>query len=73
MTSSNSPEAVADPASSSAAAPYGTRSRGRNAPRPNYAETYAAIAFGSFGGGILNLHINVTVLSIVGPRSVAAS
>ncbi|KAJ5719054.1 hypothetical protein N7493_007509 [Penicillium malachiteum] len=38
MTSSNSPEAVADPASSSAAAPYGTRSRGRNAPRPNYAE-----------------------------------
>lgn len=35
---SNSPEAVADPASSSAAAPYGTRSRGRNAPRPNYAE-----------------------------------
>ncbi|KAJ5573440.1 uncharacterized protein N7459_007867 [Penicillium hispanicum] len=38
MTTSNSPEAVADPASSSAAAPYGTRSRGRNAPRPNYAE-----------------------------------
>lgn len=35
---SNSPEAVADPASASAAAPYGTRSRGRNAPRPNYAE-----------------------------------
>lgn len=38
MTTSNSPEAVADPASASAAAPYGTRSRGRNAPRPNYAE-----------------------------------
>ncbi|KAJ5179181.1 hypothetical protein N7492_002391 [Penicillium capsulatum] len=38
MTSSNSPEAVADPAGASAAAPYGTRSRGRNAPRPNYAE-----------------------------------
>ncbi|KAJ5545692.1 hypothetical protein N7494_003277 [Penicillium frequentans] len=35
---SNSPEEVADPASASAAAPYGTRSRGRNAPRPNYAE-----------------------------------
>ncbi|KAJ5688638.1 hypothetical protein N7462_003030 [Penicillium macrosclerotiorum] len=38
MTTSNSPEAVADPANASAAAPYGTRSRGRNAPRPNYAE-----------------------------------
>ncbi|KAJ5157012.1 uncharacterized protein N7482_008112 [Penicillium canariense] len=38
MTASNSPEAVADPASASAAVPYGTRSRGRNAPRPNYAE-----------------------------------
>lgn len=38
MTTSNSPEAVADVADSSAAAPYGTRSRGRNAPRPNYAE-----------------------------------
>lgn len=38
MTTSNSPEAVADPASTSAAGPYGTRSRGRNAPRPNYAE-----------------------------------
>lgn len=38
MTTSNSPEAVADPANGSAAAPYGTRSRGRNAPRPNYAE-----------------------------------
>ena len=38
MTTSNSPEAVADPAGASAAAPYGTRSRGRNAPRPNYAE-----------------------------------
>lgn len=38
MTTNNSPEAVADAASSSAAAPYGTRSRGRNAPRPNYAE-----------------------------------
>ncbi|KAJ5219343.1 uncharacterized protein N7498_001442 [Penicillium cinerascens] len=37
MTASNSPEPVADPAGSSAA-PYGTRSRGRNAPRPNYAE-----------------------------------
>lgn len=37
MTTDNSPEAVADPASSSVA-PYGTRSRGRNAPRPNYAE-----------------------------------
>lgn len=38
MTTTSSPEAVADPAGSSAAAPYGTRSRGRNAPRPNYAE-----------------------------------
>lgn len=38
MTTSNSPEAVPDEAGSSAAAPYGTRSRGRNAPRPNYAE-----------------------------------
>lgn len=38
MTTSNSPEEVAEVASSSAAAPYGTRSRGRNAPRPNYAE-----------------------------------
>lgn len=38
MTTSNSPEAVADVAGSSAAGPYGTRSRGRNAPRPNYAE-----------------------------------
>lgn len=38
MTSSNSPEAVADPAGASAATTYGTRSRGRNAPRPNYAE-----------------------------------
>lgn len=37
MTTSNSPEAVADVAGS-AAGPYGTRSRGRNAPRPNYAE-----------------------------------
>jgi hypothetical protein len=37
MTASTSPEPVADPAGSSAA-PYGTRSRGRNAPRPNYAE-----------------------------------
>ncbi|KAF7716968.1 Lid2 complex component snt2-like protein [Penicillium ucsense] len=38
MTTGNSPEAVADAAGASAAAPYGTRSRGRNAPRPNYAE-----------------------------------
>lgn len=38
MTSSNSPEAEADVVGSSAATPYGTRSRGRNAPRPNYAE-----------------------------------
>ncbi|KAJ5084861.1 hypothetical protein NUU61_009440 [Penicillium alfredii] len=38
MTTPNSPEAVADSASPSATAPYGTRSRGRNAPRPNYAE-----------------------------------
>lgn len=39
MTTTNSPEAVADPAGdSSASTPYGTRSRGRNAPRPNYAE-----------------------------------
>lgn len=41
MTTSNSPEAVAAEAAeagSSAAGPYGTRSRGRNAPRPNYAE-----------------------------------
>lgn len=38
MTTTSSPEAVADPAGSSAATPYGTRSRGRNAPRPNYAE-----------------------------------
>jgi len=37
MTASNSPEPLADPAGSSAT-PYGTRSRGRNAPRPNYAE-----------------------------------
>jgi hypothetical protein len=40
MTASTSPEPVADSAGSSAA-PYGTRSRGtrgRNAPRPNYAE-----------------------------------
>lgn len=38
MTTPSSPEPVADSAGSSAAAPYGTRSRGRNAPRPNYAE-----------------------------------
>ncbi|KAJ5509717.1 hypothetical protein N7527_011860 [Penicillium freii] len=37
MTTPNSPEAVADAANGSATA-YGTRSRGRNAPRPNYAE-----------------------------------
>lgn len=37
MTTPNSPEAVADSANGSATA-YGTRSRGRNAPRPNYAE-----------------------------------
>ncbi|KAJ5121826.1 hypothetical protein N7526_008763 [Penicillium atrosanguineum] len=37
MTASTSPEPMADAAGSSAA-PYGTRSRGRNAPRPNYAE-----------------------------------
>ncbi|KAJ5543537.1 hypothetical protein N7461_009540 [Penicillium sp. DV-2018c] len=37
MTAPNSPEAVADAANGSATA-YGTRSRGRNAPRPNYAE-----------------------------------
>jgi hypothetical protein len=36
MTTPNSPEAVADSANGSAT--YGTRSRGRNAPRPNYAE-----------------------------------
>ncbi|KAJ5601091.1 hypothetical protein N7510_010625 [Penicillium lagena] len=40
MTTPNSPEAEADAASSSAATPYGTRSRGRNAPRPNYAEDH---------------------------------
>ncbi|KAJ5788706.1 hypothetical protein N7457_003696 [Penicillium paradoxum] len=37
MTTPNSPEPVADSANGSATA-YGTRSRGRNAPRPNYAE-----------------------------------
>lgn len=37
MTTPNSPEAVAESANGSATA-YGTRSRGRNAPRPNYAE-----------------------------------
>lgn len=36
MTTPNSPEAVAD--SANGFATYGTRSRGRNAPRPNYAE-----------------------------------
>lgn len=36
MTTPNSPEPVADAANGSVT--YGTRSRGRNAPRPNYAE-----------------------------------
>ncbi|KAI9931605.1 putative PHD type zinc finger protein with BAH domain-containing protein [Aspergillus wentii] len=41
MTTSASPSEVAGaepPSSSATPAPYGTRSRGRNAPRPNYAE-----------------------------------